>query len=161
MINTKDYENLSINSDNRFYPSHIPVFIGEPLKTNFALLKSPEAINYGIVSLISFKAQDLVAQCSGAVLQEQTLHSLQHSENIFYHDDFFAGYLLHSCDPNCILDMKTFTLYALKDIRPFEKITVDYEHTEAELFRPFHCSCGAETCRGFIQGYKLKAEANK
>lgn len=156
MVNTKEYENLSIDDENRFYPRHVPIMIGEPLRTNFALLQSPEPINFGIVSLISFKAKDLVAQCTGEVLNFQTLHSLQHTEKIFYHDDFFAGYLLHSCDPNCVLNMEDFSLYAIKDIRPFERLTIDYELTEAELFQPFHCTCGSDKCKGFVQGYKFK-----
>ncbi len=55
-----------------------------------------------------------------------------------------------------MLNMKDFTLHALKKIKPFDMITIDYETTEAELYQGFTCSCGFEDCKGWIQGYKYR-----
>ena len=155
-INLKVYEELSVKDELRFYPEHYPVMMNEPLKSHFIILESPESIHKGLLSLVSFEPEDLIAQCAGVSLSFQTLHSLQYNEDHFLHDPFFSGYLLHSCDPNAELNMRTFTLHAIKSIKPFQLITIDYEKTEAQLYQGFHCSCGSENCKGWIEGYNYR-----
>src|SRR5580765_5538601 len=59
-------------------------------------------------------------------------------------------FINHSCDPNAYMQ----TLYghvlffALRDIRPGEEITIDYEQTLLPDSR--RCHCGARNCRGTI-----------
>lgn len=137
-ISIKDYETLSKTDTNRFYPQDFPVVDFEPLKTHFQLLSSPEDIGKAIITLVSFQKEDLVAKCLGVTLPYQTLHSLQYKKGMYFHDDWFAGFLLHSCDPNCMLDMETFSLIALRDIKAFELLTIDYEKTEEELHQGFN-----------------------
>lgn len=59
-------------------------------------------------------------------------------------------YVNHSCGPNAY--MKTLyghvLFFALRDIRPGEEITVDYEQTLHPDSK--RCRCGAENCRGTI-----------
>ena len=59
-------------------------------------------------------------------------------------------YINHSCQPNAF--MKTLydhvLFFALRDIRPGEEITIDYEQTLHPDSK--RCSCGAPTCRGKI-----------
>lgn len=153
-MNSIMYEDLEWDSEKRFYPSFVPVIKHEPLKDDFMIVESPEAIKKGIISRVTFEEGELVAQCTGFVLKFQTLHSLQHSKGIYYSDEFFAGYLLHSCDPNCRLDMSDFSLHAIKKIRPLDKVTVDYEATEDYLYNTFDCDCGSANCRGKIEGGK-------
>lgn len=152
-IQAKDFEN--INQEDRFYPASVPVFDFEPLKKFFLIVKSPEPVNEGIVSLVTFKAEDLVAKWTGYHIPFQTLHSLQYKEDsIFIHDPYFCGKMLHSCDPNCRLNMETMEIIALKNINPFDKLTLDYNDTEKELYQGFYCNCGAANCKGYIEGYK-------
>lgn len=154
-ISLKNYENLSVDDPKRFYPSYVPVIDMEPLRDYFTILRSPEDIREGVVSLISFSKDDLICKGTGFFLNKQTLHSLQHSENeIFIHDPFFMGKLLHSCDPLCKLNMKDFSLHALKDIPTFSVLSIDYEATEAELYQAFDCKCGSSNCKKWIQGYR-------
>ena len=59
-------------------------------------------------------------------------------------------YINHCCDPNAY--MKSLyghvLFFALRDIRPGEEITIDYENTlHSDRKR---CSCGARSCRGTI-----------
>src|SRR2546428_9208519 len=59
-------------------------------------------------------------------------------------------YINHCCDPNAY--MKSLyghvLFFALRDIRPREEITIDYENTlHSDRKR---CSCGARSCRGTI-----------
>lgn len=152
-IDLNIYERLNPDSKERFYPEYFPILKNEPLRSNFVILESPEEIRKGLLSLVSFEPEDLIAQCIGAVTPVQTLHSLQYTDGVYYHDPFFAGYLLHSCDPNAQLRMRDFTLHAIKHIEPFEKITIDYEATEALLYQGFNCSCKTSKCKGWIEGY--------
>ena len=54
--------------------------------------------------------------------------------------------------------METMEIIALKNINPFDKLTLDYNDTEKELYQGFYCSCGADNCRGYIEGYKKEKE---
>lgn len=159
-ISVNDYAELRRNYDElkqfRFYPDAFPVMDHEPLKHYFQLLSSPEEIGKAIITLITFQKDDLVAQCSGIMLPFQTLHSLQHEETLFFHDDWYAGFLLHSCEPNCKLDMNDFTLHAVRDIKVYELLTVDYNATEKKLYQGFNCLCGSANCKGWIGGYDYK-----
>ena len=151
--NIKIYEEMNTDDSRRFYPAHFPVATIEPLKTNFIILESPEDIRRGLLSLVSFNEGDLIAQCMGVALPFQTLHTLRQSDGHYIHDTFFAGYLLHSCDFNARLDMSDFTLHAVKQIMPFELITIFYPATEAVLYQNFDCSCGSENCIKYVTGY--------
>lgn len=155
-MNIKVYEELCVDDPRRFYPHYVPVITFEPLRTHFAILESPEEIRKGVISLSTFEEGSLIAQLTGTVLSFQTLHTLQYSKSLYFEDVFFSGYLLHSCNPNAKFDMSNFSLHAIKKIRPFEKITVDYEATEDVLYNKFECDCGYEKCRKIIEG-KLRA----
>ena len=59
-------------------------------------------------------------------------------------------YINHSCQPNSFMKILYghIQFYALRDIRPGEEITIDYEYTlHSDKKR---CYCGAPTCRGTI-----------
>ena len=59
-------------------------------------------------------------------------------------------YINHSCDPNAYMKILYghILFIALRDIRPGEEITIDYESTlHSDTKR---CSCGAANCRGTI-----------
>ena len=59
-------------------------------------------------------------------------------------------YINHSCEPNSYMKILYghIQFYALRDIRPGEEITVDYEMTLHPDSK--RCFCGAQTCRGTI-----------
>jgi hypothetical protein len=155
ILNLRIWENLSTDDPLRFYPTEVPVFDYEPLRSHFQIVKSPEAINEGIISLISLKPEDIAFKWTGFFMTTQTLHSLQHKKNLYIHDTFFSGKLLHSCVPNLRLDMETLTAYVIKTIEVFDRLTIDYEDTEDVLYNHFDCRCGNKECRGYISG-KLK-----
>ena len=59
-------------------------------------------------------------------------------------------YINHSCEPNSYMKIHygRIQFYALRDIRPGEEITIDYQSTlHSDKKR---CSCQAPTCRGTI-----------
>lgn len=59
-------------------------------------------------------------------------------------------YINHSCEPNSYMKIISghILFFALRDIRPGEEITIDYEATlHSDRKR---CVCGAPSCRGTI-----------
>ena len=153
VISMKTYASMVPDDPRRFYPPFVPVLPYEPLKTCFEIIESPEDIQRGVISKVTFNECDLIANLTGFVLYEQTLHSLQVREGLYYADEFFAGYLIHSCEPNAKLIMDPFSLEAISAIKPFTLITIDYCATEKDLFQKFQCKCGSPKCRGWISGY--------
>jgi len=152
ILNLRIWENLQADDPNRFYPSDVPVFDYEPLRSHFQIVKSPEAINEGIISLISLKVEEIAFKWTGWFLTKQTLHSLQHKEGVYIHDPHFSGKLLHSCLPNLFLNVKNLTAYVIRPIKPFDRLTCNYNDSEDILYNAFQCTCGAENCIVWVEG---------
>jgi SET domain-containing protein len=72
-----------------------------------------------------------------------------------------ARWINHSCSPNCeaLDDEGRIYIEAIRDIRPGEELTYDYNlrleepHTPAAK-REHSCHCGAQRCRGTLLGKK-------
>ncbi|HOQ12531.1 MAG: hypothetical protein BWY23_02492 [Spirochaetes bacterium ADurb.Bin218] len=135
----------------RFYPDFYPRFTFEPTKDRFKIIKTEQA-GEGIISLCSFKPGETVFRFAGVLLNEVTLYTLQLKPGYHLHDPFFMGKVLHSCDPNMSCDMETQTFRAIKEIKPGDFLTMDYETTEDVLFRSFECCCGSPKCKKLIKG---------
>jgi D-alanine-D-alanine ligase len=56
----------------------------------------------------------------------------------------------HSCHANTAY--KGLNVYALRDIKKGEELTLDYALFLDEHMEPFMCSCGNENCKGLITG---------
>ncbi len=145
---------------NRFYPEFVPPFPHEPSPSHFEVRAIGNQVGEGIVALKAFEAGQVLFCFTGFLMNQQTLFTLQVEAGLFLHDPFFMGKVLHRCDPNCSVDMKRRQFTARRSIMPGEWVTMNYDQTEDELFRPFVCVCGAAPCVGFepnrlIQGRKV------
>lgn len=72
-----------------------------------------------------------------------------------------ARWINHSCNPNCeaVEDDGHVFIDAIRDIKPGEELSYDYqliveEHYTPALKRLYACACGARHCRGTILGPK-------
>ena len=72
-----------------------------------------------------------------------------------------ARWINHSCDPNCepIEENGRMFIDAIRDIRPGEELTYDYNLIVDERYTPalkrmYACGCGTRKCRGTILGRK-------
>ena len=68
-----------------------------------------------------------------------------------------ARFINHSCDPNCeaVDDGGRIFIEALRNIRPGEELTYDYQleragHWRKEWVERYACRCGAAGCRGTL-----------
>lgn len=64
-----------------------------------------------------------------------------------------AEFSNHSCEPNCGIK-NLFMIVAMRDIKPGEELTWDYEMTENNHYGwEMDCLCGTASCRGTIGRY--------
>jgi hypothetical protein len=106
----------------------------------------------GVRTLVPRRAREVVHRFTGVITPELRLHSLQVSAHEHISETRYIGFLSHSCDPNCRLDMDRFEVQALKDVAAGGLLTIDYAATEDILYRQFECHCGAADCRRWITG---------
>ena len=132
-----------------------------PHESDFEVKTKNNLEGKGVFCLRPFKKGALVAVIHGEVIEEINQHTLQIDEHSHLYDIYFTGYLLHSCDPNVVVDVKKRTVHALKDIAANSWLYMDYSSTEDRLFKDFFCSCGAENCREFITGRLSNTEPAK
>jgi hypothetical protein len=111
-----------------------------------------DAVGLGVRALVAADEGAVLDRFTGAVGPEITQHSLQVSPGLHISNTHFVGYLSHSCDPNCRLDMVRFELVARRDIAAGDLLTIDYAATEDVLHVQFACHCGADSCRHWITG---------
>jgi hypothetical protein len=76
-------------------------------------------------------------------------------------DNSFGWNLNHSCNPNCFSKRKF--IYALKNIKPNEEITIDYSTTNIDKRWKMKCHCKSSNCRKIIRSvqYLSKRLFNK
>ncbi|MCU0849132.1 MAG: SET domain-containing protein-lysine N-methyltransferase [Spirochaetes bacterium] len=141
----------------RFYPEFYPRFPYEPTKERFDIIKTDD-VGEGIISLAVFRPGETVFRFAGILMDEMTLFTLQLQPGHHLHDPFFMGKVLHSCEPNMACDMASQTFTAVREIKPGDFLTMDYETTEDQLFRSFECHCGSPNCRKFIMGRKSRIQ---
>lgn len=123
------------------------------LPTSNDLIKhETEEYGVGIYTLRPYQRGDCIGQFLAQPSNGLRQHSLQRSPGDHLEDPYFVGYLLHSCDPNVVVDMHQQKVYCLKNIQTGEPLYMDYASTEDVLFRQFACACGAPNCREWITG---------
>ncbi|WP_296600735.1 SET domain-containing protein-lysine N-methyltransferase [Phenylobacterium sp.] len=106
----------------------------------------------GVRTLRARRKGEVIHRFTGVVGPELKQHSLQVQPGLHISETSIIGFLSHSCDPDCRLDMERSELVALRDIPAGDLLTIDYAETEDVLFRQFACHCGARTCRHWITG---------
>jgi hypothetical protein len=125
--------------------------------------------NFSVVALVPFEPQERILILEGQMVNYPTRYSVQidyglHldlevSRDLVHAMDFnLCGFLNHSCEPNA--KIRGRELIAIRDIRPWDEITFNYNTTEYEIAFPFQCHCGS--CRGRkIRGFKHLSTAER
>lgn len=145
----------------RFYPDHLSVVPNEPGWEDFCVLDVDGKRGQGVLVLRDYSQGSVLFRMNGTLKTEMTLHSLQMGPGLHLDDPYFAGKVLHSCEPNSWLDTKTRLFIATRDIAAGELLTMDYDETEDILFRSFSCCCGSTRCRGMIGGRLVRQSVRR
>ena len=111
---------------------------------------------FGLYSRKDLKKGELVFR--GAALSidtTRTTHTVQIDWDKHVTMDMPATLVNHSCDANVGIqenELGAYDFFALCDIPVGAEILWDYETAEDEIGN-FPCSCGADKCRGTLQGF--------
>ncbi|MBM9488784.1 SET domain-containing protein-lysine N-methyltransferase [Pseudomonas sp. ICBG1301] len=125
---------------------------GYPSAKQFKILHDIEGVGAGVKARVAFDARVRIAKVSGYAVSERRLHTLQLSSRIHLYDRWFAGLLMHSCNPNVFFDTTYLEVWTVQPLRAGTILSMDYASTEDVLFRQFACQCGELNCRGWITG---------
>jgi hypothetical protein len=116
---------------------------------------------HGVFAKRDFSKDDFIGFLKGKKSKNATRESLQC--NAFLHIEpalnNFVRYLNHSCDANAYFCGRN--LYAWRQIKKGEEITIDYNCTEYVLFTPFKCNCSVSDCVGEIKGFCFFTDTQK
>lgn len=128
-------------------------------RSGVEIVRVDSQMGLGVRSRRAIRRGATVGPMVGEVSNQVSQHSLQISALLHMIDRAFAGYLLHSCDPNCVLDVHRLEVVAVREVAPGELLTIDYAVTEDVLHRQFACACGAANCRRWITGRREGPDA--
>ncbi|UVK97986.1 SET domain-containing protein-lysine N-methyltransferase [Pseudomonas sp. B21-048] len=146
---------------NGIYPfEELPLRLGFPSSDDFEILNNAEGSAIAVMALREFPRISRICRVSGHLLPYRNQHTRQLAPEIHVYDPRFCSLLSHSCDPNVFLDMSELWLWALKDIKKGDRLTMDFATTEDKLLRQFACRCGCPCCRGWIIGYDESPNAS-
>ncbi|UVK87599.1 lysine methyltransferase [Pseudomonas sp. B21-051] len=135
------------------YPfAGLPVRLGFPSTEDFEIVQDHHG-HATVVARRAFLRITRMCRVSGQLLPYRCRQTRQLLTGIHLYDPRFCGLLEHACDPNVFLDMSELWLWALRDIQPGERLTIDFAATEDRLLQQFACTCDSPRCRGWITGY--------
>lgn len=149
-----EHESASL-SPRGIYPfAGLPLRLKFPSREDFEIVSNQEGSDKQVTALREFPRISRMCRISGHLLPYRSRHTRQLAPGIHLHDPHFCGLLDHSCDPNVFIDMSELWIWALKDIKKGDRLSVDFAATEDKLQRQFACRCGCYNCRGWIVGYE-------
>jgi len=112
--------------------------------------EDPQRQGLGVFAARALRAGEELGSFSGEITRERSRMSLQFGE-IFVEpgEDEPLRNLNHACDPSAVFRGRT--LFAARDLKAGEAVTIDYQAHEDVLSTPFECGCGSPKCRGWIR----------
>jgi len=148
---------------NRFYPNEFPEFWNEPTKENFDIVTVNDEVGVGVIAKANFAKGQEIFRFTGFITSKVSQFSLEIKAGMHINDPWFMGRVLHSCNPNCVVDMDEMSFVATRAISTDEFITMDYNSTETLLYKSFECDCVDGCESGVIGGcfYEHEPDGNK
>src|SRR6266545_1558378 len=115
------------------YPAIVPPEDGHPTSADFEVVNTRDDRGRGLRTRRLFRRGERVAMLSGILVHHATLDTIQVSPTMHIHDRWFCRFLLHSCDPNLAIDVRTMEARATREIDHGEYLSIDYAATEDVL----------------------------
>lgn len=107
-----------------------------------------------LVASCSFKKGDILEVINGATFGEKRYTTVQINEREHIELNSDIVYLNHSCDPTCIIDVKSMVVRLIKDVPYGGELTFFYPSTEWDMDQPFKCWCKSSECIETVNGAK-------
>jgi SET domain len=135
-----------VSTSRRYIGRHREIFI------------APSRINgVGMFAGKSIGAKSLVWKLNGKLLQnppQSDPNWIGIGPNCWINPNEPLNRINHSCDPNAAFGRR-LGLYALRDIRADEEITIDYSTTETDPKWTMECHCKAPGCRRGLHAIQI------
>ncbi|MBU2104221.1 MAG: SET domain-containing protein-lysine N-methyltransferase [Nanoarchaeota archaeon] len=122
----------------------------------------------GLVAKESLKKDEIIAEFDGKIYEAKKCsdlpkaianYAIQIGEHKWKDSKGFARVINHSCNPN-IGYKDSEILVAMRDIKPGEELTLDYEMSEDSDWR-MNCLCRNKNCRKVIGSFKNMSEKTR
>jgi hypothetical protein len=119
-------------------------------------------VGKGIFARLSYPDSALIGEITGEVIDDANYGSdycFEIGDGLHLEPVAPFRFVNHSCEPNCEFDYlqcsdhpgqeqrKRVFLFALRDIKKGEELTIDYNWTAANAIP---CRCQAASCRGWV-----------
>jgi hypothetical protein len=117
---------------------------------------SAEAFGASATSLADLPAGALFAKMTTTTPGSETYTSVQTGSNTEIELNSDLVFCNHSCAPSLVFDMARLEARVVDDgpLKKGDELTFFYPSTEWDMTQPFHCTCGAEDCIGWVSGAK-------
>ncbi|KAL4895175.1 hypothetical protein BDV59DRAFT_211962 [Aspergillus ambiguus] len=125
------------------------------------VVRSPKAFGSHAESLVSLPAGAVFAKITSATPAKKAYTSVQTGRDTHIELNSDLVFCNHSCAPTLDFDMHKMEVRVVqnRDLRKGDHLTFFYPSSEWEMDQPFQCNCGAEACKGVIDGAKsMKTE---
>ncbi|MFW5804783.1 MAG: SET domain-containing protein-lysine N-methyltransferase [bacterium] len=100
----------------------------------------------GLFTKIKISKGDIISSIQGKVKKEPDKYSIQIAQGKHIEVDSVFKFMNHNCSPS--VHIKERFIYAVRNLKPGDEITFDYNTTEDYLASPFKCEC----CGNIIKG---------
>jgi len=127
------------------------------------IVRSSDVHAAGVFTTAPIKRRTKVVEYTGPIISKEEGDKIYENRDITYlfsvgkNGDVIDGhgiaaFINHSCDPNCETDeiKGKIWIIAIRDIRPGEELTYDYNLFDGAENDPAHCHCKAKHCRGSL-----------
>jgi len=131
------------------------------------IVRSSDVHAAGVFTTAPIKKGRKVVEYTGPIITKEEGDKIYHNRDITYlfsvgkgtdviDGHGIAAFINHSCDPNCETDeiKGKIWILAVRDIRPGEELTYDYNLFDGEANDPALCYCKAKHCRGSLYSDK-------
>ncbi|KAL5358779.1 hypothetical protein BJX96DRAFT_183334 [Aspergillus floccosus] len=129
----------------------------EPTHPNvIRVVRSPKAFGSHAESLVSLPAGAVLAKITTATPAKKAYTSVQTGRDSHIELNSDLVFCNHSCAPTLDFDMHKMEVRVVqnRDLHVGDHLTFFYPSSEWEMDQPFQCNCGADSCKGVIDGAK-------
>lgn len=118
--------------------------------------RSSKPFASGAISQVALPAGSLFTPITGTTSAHKAYTSVQTGRDSHIELNSDLVYCNHSCAPTLDFDMHKMEVRVVagRDLQVGDPLTFFYPSSEWEMDQAFQCMCGAESCRGYIQGAK-------
>ena len=92
----------------------------------------------GLYTNKAFSKNEIIYELEGLLIKKPSKISIHIGNNLHVEDKFLGRYINHSFEPNTKIELNK--IIALRDIKPYEELTFNYNDSEVNMAYPFEAN---------------------